>query len=447
MAQTILLKRGLEASRLAYTPLSGELLYVTDTGILYIGDGVTAGGIITTSATDLNILNNYIPNTALAAANGVATLGADSKIPTDQLPALAITSTFTAATEIEQLAVTAQEGDVVVRTDLNKSYIHNGGTAGTMADYQELLTPTDTVLSVNGATGAVTLTTDDVTEGVTNLYYTDDRVAALMSTQTTDDLTEGATNLYYTDARADANRAAASIDGLGDVDTTTVIPSTEDFLKFDGTNWIPSSPQTLSIDDLSDVDTTSVAPVTGEVLKYDGTGWTPGPDVSSVVSLNDIGDVNVAAVTDGQIISWDTTASEWQATSLPTGADGTFIGLTDTPLDYTGAGGQVLRVNAGATAVEFDSLTTTDIAEGTNLYYTEVRATANFTTNIALADTDDLAEGATNLYFTTARADAQIALADLGDLANVTAGGTDGQVLTIDASGNWAAATIDGGAF
>lgn len=97
-----------------------------------------------------------------AQANGLATLGADSKVPTSQLPALAITETFVVASQAAQLALSAEEGDVAVRTDENKSYIHNGGSAGTMSDWQELLTPTDTVLSVNGYTGAVTLTSSDV---------------------------------------------------------------------------------------------------------------------------------------------------------------------------------------------------------------------------------------------------------------------------------------------
>jgi hypothetical protein len=40
----LLLRRGLEADRLSFTPAEGELIYVTDTKLVYIGDGVTAGG-------------------------------------------------------------------------------------------------------------------------------------------------------------------------------------------------------------------------------------------------------------------------------------------------------------------------------------------------------------------------------------------------------------------
>jgi len=38
------IRRGLETDRTSVTPDEGEFLYVTDTGLLYIGDGTTAGG-------------------------------------------------------------------------------------------------------------------------------------------------------------------------------------------------------------------------------------------------------------------------------------------------------------------------------------------------------------------------------------------------------------------
>lgn len=86
------------------------------------------------------------------AANGVATLGADSKIPASQLPALAITSTSVVASQAAQLALGAQEGDVAVRTDLGVSYIHNGGATGTMTDWSELRA-NDTTVDATHITG------------------------------------------------------------------------------------------------------------------------------------------------------------------------------------------------------------------------------------------------------------------------------------------------------
>lgn len=52
--------------------------------------------------------------------------------------------------------------------------------------------------------------------------------------------------------------------------------------------------------------------------------------------------------------------------------------------------GALLSVNGKTGAV---TLGTTDIAEGTNLYYTEERATANFNTNIAETSVSDLKDG------------------------------------------------------
>ena len=89
-------------------------------------------------------------------ANGLATLGSDNKIPSAQLPAIAITDTFPVASQAAMLALTAEVGDVAVRSDLNKSFILKTAGASTLGNWQELLTPTDAVLSVNGQTGAVT---------------------------------------------------------------------------------------------------------------------------------------------------------------------------------------------------------------------------------------------------------------------------------------------------
>ena len=78
--------------------------------------------------------------------------------------------------------------------------------------------------------------TDDLSEGTTNLYYTNARADARISAADTDDLSEGSTNLYYTNARADARIAAASIDDLTDVDITTAAPTNNQVLVWDNAN-------------------------------------------------------------------------------------------------------------------------------------------------------------------------------------------------------------------
>lgn len=98
-----------------------------------------------------------IPLTQRGAANGVPTLDGAGLIPTSQLPALAISSTFVVASQAAMLALTAEEGDVAVRTDLSKAFILTASPASTLGNWQELLTPTDAVLSVDGRSGTVSL--------------------------------------------------------------------------------------------------------------------------------------------------------------------------------------------------------------------------------------------------------------------------------------------------
>lgn len=98
-----------------------------------------------------------IPASEKATPSGVATLDSGGKIPTSQLPALAITTNWVVASQAAMLALDAQEGDVAIRTDVSRSFILGTGPASTLGSWHELLTPTDSVLSVDGRTGTVTL--------------------------------------------------------------------------------------------------------------------------------------------------------------------------------------------------------------------------------------------------------------------------------------------------
>ena len=76
--------------------------------------------------------------------------------------------------------------------------------------------------------------------------------------------------------------APASINDIGDVDTTTATPNTGDNLQWDGANWVPAASGGVSaINDLSDVDTSTTAPQVGDTLVWDGANWVPGTRVKS----------------------------------------------------------------------------------------------------------------------------------------------------------------------
>ena len=120
----------------------------TDSNVFTDADHTKLDGV--EASADVTDTTNVVA--ALSAGTGVS-ISAGGEIA---VTAVALTTVQTAADQTAHLALTAQEGDVVVRSDENKSYVHNGGSAGDMTDYTLLATPTDAVLSVAGNTGAVT---------------------------------------------------------------------------------------------------------------------------------------------------------------------------------------------------------------------------------------------------------------------------------------------------
>jgi hypothetical protein len=199
------------------------------------------------------------------ANNGICELDANGLVPTNHLPPLAITDVHVVADATERNALSAQEGDVAIQTDNSSSWIYDGsawvqfGTSGAVLSvngqtgtvsldtddisegstnkyFTDTLARTASVVnntagtetnqapsvsamksyvsanagavnsvnSVSPIAGNVTLTTDNLTEGSTNLYYTNTRFDNRLSTKTTDNLTEGSTNLYYTSTRVNS---------------------------------------------------------------------------------------------------------------------------------------------------------------------------------------------------------------------------------------------------
>ncbi len=111
----------------------------------------SAGDVEELTASDARTLLGLVPGTA---AGNIPVLDGSGKLDTSILPSLAITETFVVNSQAAMLALTAQTGDVAIRTDLNKTFILSTNNPGTLADWKEMLTPTDAVLSVAGLTGA-----------------------------------------------------------------------------------------------------------------------------------------------------------------------------------------------------------------------------------------------------------------------------------------------------
>ena len=114
--------------------------------------------------------------------------------------------------------------------------------------------------------GSITLGTDDVAEGSSNLYYTNARADARIAAATTDDLSEGSSNLYYTDARVDARVSGGS---LGNITTTGYI----------------RGPSSFTIDPAAHGDNTGTVVIAGN-LQVDGTTTTINSTTMTVDDKN-----------------------------------------------------------------------------------------------------------------------------------------------------------------
>jgi hypothetical protein len=242
----------------------------------------------------------------------------------------------------------------------------------------------------------------------------------------TGDLAEGS-NLYYTDARvhaavsvADSNSIDMSYDGSGQFSADAIVDDSS--IEIDAvqgirvkalgiTNAMLSGAIASSkIAELNAFDTGDLAE--GSNLYYTEARW------DSKMAAADTGDLAEGSnlyYTDARVhaalsvadstsidMSYDA-AGEFSAVIQP-------LGVTNAMLSGAIASSKIAELNA------FD---TGDLAEGSNLYYTEARWDAK----MAAADTGDLAEGS-NLYFTDARARAALSVADSNSIDLSYASGT-----------------------
>ena len=180
------------------------------TGTLQVNQGGTGAttltGYVKGAGTTALTASSTIPNTDITglgtastkdagAANGVATLDAGGKVPVSELPAavlgaLSYQGTWDASTNTPTLTSSVGTKGYYYVVSVAGNTNLNGITDWLVGDWAvyngtiwQKVDNTETVTSVNGQTGAVTLTTTNIAEG-TNLYYTDVRARASNSAGT-----------------------------------------------------------------------------------------------------------------------------------------------------------------------------------------------------------------------------------------------------------------------
>jgi hypothetical protein len=288
--------------------ISGVSVPASDvTGTLGVANGGTGAntltGYVKGTGTTAMTASATIPNTDITglgtastkdagSANGVATLDAGGKVPVSELPAavlgaLSYQGTWNASTNTPTLtSSTGTKGYYYVVSVAGSTNL-DGITDWLVGDWAvyngtvwQKVDNTETVTSVNGQTGAVTLTTTNIAEG---------------------------TNEYFTTARARASVSAGT--GISYDNSTGVI-----------TNSAPD--QTVALTDGTGIDVTGTYPnftitntAPDQVVSLTGAGTTSisGTYPNFTITSNDEFDGDVvgpASATDNAIARFDTTTGK-----------------------------------------------------------------------------------------------------------------------------------------
>jgi IS5 family transposase len=340
------------------------------------------------------------------ANNGICELDANGLVPTNHLPPLAITDVHVVADEAARLALIAQEGDVAIQTDNSSSWIYDGsawvafgvsgavlsvnsqtGTVSLDTDdisegstnryFSDTLARTASVVdstsgtetnqapsvaamksyvlanagavnsvnSVSPVSGNVTLTTDNLTEGSSNLYYTNTRFDNRLATKTTDNLTEGSTNLYYTSTRVnsafDTRLATKTTDNLTEGTTNKYFSDTLARNAFSAGTGITITTGQIATTITQYTDT--LAKAAAVVNSMAGSQTDQSPSVSSVKSYYTAG--TGISITNGQISATTTSGSR------PVYSTESSFPLNLGGVDYTGIVKRKYYINNSASAV------------------------------------------------------------------------------------------------
>lgn len=164
----------------------------------------------------------YVTVASVGQPNGVMPLDSSGKASISYLPAIALTDVYVVASQAAQLALVAEEGDVAIRTDLdNQAFIHNGGVAGTMADWTGMTAPSTgaaMLVGGNAFSGDQTISGSFKVNGSFTLAYGAD--ATLFS------VSQDAAANYFNSQKIEP--------GVGYVDASTIFTGSDYIFKIGG---------------------------------------------------------------------------------------------------------------------------------------------------------------------------------------------------------------------
>jgi hypothetical protein len=109
-----------------------------------------------TTLADVATFIDAVTQPEKGTAGGVATLETESgRLPAAQLPAIAITETFSVNSESAMLALQAQIGDLALREDTKQTFVLQGANAALLSNWQEITTQTPALSTLPDVDGTI----------------------------------------------------------------------------------------------------------------------------------------------------------------------------------------------------------------------------------------------------------------------------------------------------
>ena len=271
-------------------------------------------------------------------------------------------------------------------------------------------TQANVVLSISN------FTTSNLAEG-SNLYYTNARVNAQVESNlalkanvvdlTTANVIETSGNLYFTNARVYAN-----VIGLLSVKANVVDLTTANVIESAGNLYFTNARVYANVSPLLDLKANVVDLTTANVAELNNLYYSNDRVYAniSLANINVLADVNAINPIAGQVLSWSGNAWVANSVNIPSTE---YSNIANTVISVVAASLTANTANIANLVLTLSNFTTANLAEGTNLYYTNARVNAQVESNLALkANVVDLTTAnvaeLNNLYYTNARVNAQV---------------------------------------
>ena len=239
-----------------------------------------------------------------------------------------------------------------------------------------------------------------------------DLSAASLRNRDTDDLAEGSSNLYFTDARA---RAAISVTDAGG-DGSMAYNSSTGVITYTGpsaaevrAHFTAGAGLAVSSGDFSvNVDDSSIE-IDSDTLRVKALGVTNAMLAGGIAStkIAELNNFDTGDLAEGSNLYYTDARARAAVSVTDAGGDGSLAYNSSTGvITYTGPSAAEVRAH-------FSGGEMIDIASGV-VSINDTEFSGSWDDVLATKDTDDLAEGSSNLYFTDARARAAISVTDAG---------------------------------